>query len=168
MLERRRKGSRFSIIAVAEGAFSIKDKKQREKLKSKKSKGKKQTGSEDESDDKDDENGQASFNIFEESKASIVAKQLQELTGIEARMTSLGHVQRGGIPSAFDRALCTLMGTKAAELLAEGTYNIMVAYRGDYCVPVPLEEVAGKRKTVPLDHPLITAARLVGTCFGDK
>ena len=83
-------------------------------------------------------------------------------------MTSLGHVQRGGVPSAFDRTLCTLMGTKAAELLAEGIYNVMVGYRGDYCVPVPLEQVAGKRKTVPIDHPLIAAARLVGTCLGDK
>lgn len=168
LLERRRKGSRFSIIAVAEGAFSIKDKKQREKLKSKKTKSKKQAESGEITDEKDEENDQSFYNIFEESKASIVAKQLQELTGIEARMTSLGHVQRGGVPSAFDRTLCTLMGTKAGELLADGIYNIMVGYRGDYCVPIPLEEVAGKRKSVPSDHPLITAARLVGTCFGDK
>jgi len=93
---------------------------------------------------------------------------LQELTGIEARVTSLGHVQRGGVPSAFDRTLCTLLGTKAAELLAKGVYNIMVSYKEGLCKPIPLEQVAGKRKTVPLDHQLITSARSVGTCLGDK
>ena len=169
LLERRRKGSRFSIIAIAEGAISINDETQKLKTKSKKTKtkNKKHTESVDTSGDKDEENDQP-YNIFEESKASIIAKHLQELTGIEARVTSLGHVQRGGVPSAFDRTLCTLMGTKAAELLADGTYNIMVSYRGDYCIPVPLEQVAGKRKTVPMDHPLIIAARRVGTCLGDK
>jgi 6-phosphofructokinase 1 len=64
--------------------------------------------------------------------------------------------------------LCTRLGTKAAELLAEGVYNVMVAVRGEQCVPVPLEKVAGKKKTVPLDHPWIAAARLVGTCLGDR
>ncbi len=170
LLQRRRKGSRFSIIAIAEGAISINNESQKSKTKSKKTKikSKKQADSADTIDDKDEENGQSSYNIFEESKASIIAKQLQEITGIEARVTSLGHVQRGGVPSAFDRTLCTLMGTKAAELLADGIYNIMVSYKGDACIPVPLEQVAGKRKTVPMNHPLIISARLVGTCLGDK
>jgi len=83
-------------------------------------------------------------------------------------VTSLGHVQRGGGPSPFDRTLCTRLGTKAVQLLAEGTYNVMVGYRGLECVPVPLEKVAGFRKTVPVDNPMIETARLVGTCMGDR
>jgi 6-phosphofructokinase 1 len=59
------------------------------------------------------------------------------------------------------------MGTKAAELLGEGTFNVMVAYRNGECVPVPLQEVVGRRKLVPADHPLVLCARKVGTCFGD-
>ena len=70
-----------------------------------------------------------------------LARHLQALTGVEARVTSLGHVQRGGVPTAFDRTLSTMMGAKAAELLAEGTYNVMVAYRNGLCVPVPLADV---------------------------
>jgi 6-phosphofructokinase 1 len=100
--------------------------------------------------------------------ASRIARQLQALTGTEARVTSLGHVLRGGTPSAFDRMLCTLLGTRAAELLAGGEHNVMVAYRGETCRPVPLEKVAGRRKEVPPDHPLVRSARLVGTCFGDR
>jgi 6-phosphofructokinase 1 len=87
---------------------------------------------------------------------------------MEARVTTLGHVQRGGIPTSFDRKLCTLLGTKAAELVSKEEFNVMVAYQGDACVPVPLEKVAGFRKTVPSDHPMIESARAVGTCVGDK
>ena len=87
---------------------------------------------------------------------------------MEARVTSLGHVLRGGIPSAFDRMLCTLLGTKAAELMAQGTHGVMVAYRGEVCRPVPLEKVAGNRKEVLPDHPLLRSARRVGTCLGDR
>ena len=97
-----------------------------------------------------------------------IARQLQELTGMEARVTTLGHVQRGGVPSCFDRMLCTLLGTKAAQLLAKSEENVMVAYKGGVCVPVPLEKVAGFRKNVPKDHPMVQSARDVGTCLGDK
>ena len=174
VLARRRKGSRFSIIAIAEGALSIEDVKRAEKASKRKSKKKKSKKSEKETEpngtvvEKRTQGDESVYHIVEEPIASRVARQLQELTGIDARVTSLGHVQRGGVPSAFDRTLCTLMGTKAAELLAEGVYNVMVGYVADTCKPVPLEEVAGKRKTVPLDHPLITSARMVGTCLGDK
>ena len=174
VLARRRKGSRFSIIAIAEGALSIEDVKRAEKASKRKSKKKRSKKSEKEIEpngtvvEKRTQGDESVYHIVEEPIASRVARQLQELTGIDARVTSLGHVQRGGVPSAFDRTLCTLMGTKAAELLAEGVYNVMVGYIADACKPVPLEEVAGKRKTVPLDHPLITSARMVGTCLGDK
>lgn len=166
LLERRRRGSRFSIIALAEGAISLNDANKKAKLQKKKSK--KQNDSADTTEDKNEDTSLSSQNYYQESKANIVARQLHDLSGIEARVTSLGHIQRGGVPSAFDRTLCTLMGTKAAELLAKGIYNVMVSYKSDECVPVPLEQVAGIRKSVPLDHPLIIAAKLVGTCLGNK
>jgi 6-phosphofructokinase 1 len=103
----------------------------------------------------------------QESVASRLARHLQQLTGVEARVTSLGHVQRGGSPTAFDRLLCTRLGTKAGELLAERTYNVLVAVKGTACVPVPLKKVAGIKRTVPVDHPWIGTARLVDTCMGD-
>ncbi len=96
-----------------------------------------------------------------------LAKELEEETGLESRVTILGYVQRGGAPSAVDRLLATRLGTACADLINEGVTGVMVAARGDGTEPVPLEKVAGKRKTVPLDHPWITSARLVGTSLGD-
>ena len=104
---------------------------------------------------------------MQEAVASRLARQIQQLTGVEARVTSLGHVQRGGTPTAFDRLLCTRLGTKAGELLAQQKYNVMVAVKGQTCAPVPLEKVAGIKRTVPIDHPWIRTARLVETCMGD-
>ena len=106
--------------------------------------------------------------LVQESVASRLARQLQQLTGVEARVTSLGHVQRGGTPTPFDRLLCTRLGTKAGELLAERRYNIMVGIKGAECVPVPLKKVAGIKRTVPVDHAWVTTARLVETCLGDE
>ena len=82
-------------------------------------------------------------------------------------MTVLGHLQRGGVPTPFDRILATRLGTHAAELLAEGTYNRMVCLKGIEVTSVPIKKVAGNLKLVPPDHPLIRAARRVGTNFGD-
>ena len=73
----------------------------------------------------------------------------------------------GGTPTDFDRLLCTRLGTKAGELLAEGRTNVMVGVRGTECVPVPLKRVAGIKRTVPPDHPWVNTARLVETCLGD-
>ncbi len=184
LLERRRHGKRFSILALAEGALSRTEaleaeaKKAREKA-TKKGKGEKENGSPAEAEAVDAiradlplkvrqvENEVLAYHVVQEPNASRVARQLQELTGVEARVTSLGHVQRGGSPSAFDRTLCTLLGAKAVDLLAQGQTNVMVAYRHGICVPVPLGEVVGQRKLVPPDHPMLEAARKVGTCFGD-
>lgn len=173
ILERRRKGSRFSIIAVAEGALSVKDAAS-QAASAKQTKKKTKAAEPKEIDPKSavvqkrSEGSEFFYHIVEEPIASRVARQLQELTKIEARVTSLGHVQRGGAPSAFDRTLCTMMGAKASQLLAEGTYNVMVGYSAGKCFAVPLEKVAIGRKTVPMDNPLISSARLLGTCFGDK
>ena len=96
-----------------------------------------------------------------------LAKKLEQLTGLEARVTILGHLQRGGIPSAADRLLATRLGTACADLINEGHYGVMVAARGDGTRAVKLEDVAGKVKTVPPDHPWVESARRVGTNLGD-
>ncbi len=96
-----------------------------------------------------------------------MAKAVSKRLGIETRVTVLGHLQRGGIPTPFDRILATRFGTHAAEMLARGEYNRMVCMKGSEVTSVPLEQVAGKLKLVPADHPLIQAARHVGTNFGD-
>jgi 6-phosphofructokinase 1 len=194
LLERRRHGKRFSIINVAEGALSVRDaeaaarsaKDNKEGAKDKE----RRKGRDDRADKPEAEalpeteavdairadlplkvqrlhDEIMAYHVVQEPMASRLARHLQALTGVEARVTSLGHVQRGGVPSAFDRTLSTILGAKAAELLGEGCYNVMVAYRNGACVPVPLEEVVGQRKLVPPDHYLIHAAREVGTCFGD-
>ncbi|NLI76024.1 MAG: 6-phosphofructokinase [Candidatus Riflebacteria bacterium] len=188
LAERRRTGKRFSIIAVAEGAMTREEakaiadaakaekKETREADRDKKGKGKEKGEGKDrarkERPDREPEPEAplpmaGAVRLVQEPKASRIARELQRLTGTEARVTSLGHVVRGGTPSATDRLLCTRLGTRAAELLAEGTYNVMVAVRGDGCEPVPLQEVAGRRKVIPPDHPWITTARLTETCLGD-
>ena len=177
LFERRRHGKRFSIIAVAEGARSTSeikaDLKEHEKGKKKRQKHSEKQG--EESDGQlpsgtvpmqgtDDE---PHPHLVQEPMASRLARQLQQLTGIEARVTSLGHVQRGGTPTPADRILCTRLGTRTAELLAEGVSGAMVAVKGERCEPVPLERVAGLKKVVPPDHPWLTSARLVETCLGE-
>jgi 6-phosphofructokinase 1 len=76
-------------------------------------------------------------------------------------------VQRGGIPSPVDRVLATRLGTAATDAIARGEIGVMVAARGEGAVTVPLAEVAGRRKTVPLDHPWVVSARALGTNLGD-
>ncbi|MGD9496431.1 MAG: 6-phosphofructokinase [Armatimonadota bacterium] len=139
--ERDRRGKRFSIVAVAEGAEP-------------------RGGFADDDEYQDAGEGH--------HVGTRVARRLEKLTGLEARVTVLGYVQRGGSPTPTDRLLATKLGSAAAQLLAEGTYNVMVASRGEGWKAVPLEKVAGKRRTVPLDHEWVTAARLIGTSFGDQ
>lgn len=184
--ERRRAGKRFSIIAVAEGARSRQEiAAERRALERKGKKGGKGDAApsseevmkelyKDETRDhqplvvKHGRDEVVAYHMVQEPMASRVARQIQELTGTEARVTSLGHVQRGGIPSPFDRMLCTLLGVRAVELAAKGEFDVMVAYRDGRCDPVPLKRVAGFRKLVPPDHPMVRAARAVNTCMGDK
>ena len=96
------------------------------------------------------------------------ARQLESLTGLESRVTILGYVQRGGTPSAADRLLAARLGNAAADLVAAGTFGVMVAATGEGVRAVPLDLVAGRRKTVPTDHDWIETARHVGTCLGDS
>lgn len=167
---RRHSGKRFSIIAVAEGATAIGtpdevDEENQEEKPTKKN-GKK-NGEKNKTDDEQASPLPPQPLMIQESKVSRIVRELQLLTGIEARMTQLGHVQRGGTPTSTDRLLCTRLGATAGELIAAHHYNVMVAIRGDACVPVPLEEVAGHVRTIPTDHPWVDAARLMGTCMGD-
>ena len=150
LMARRHHNKRFSIIAIAEGAISKQEAADGRKKKKPLQK---------------EENGTV---LIEEPVASRLAREIQQAAGIEVRFTSLGHVQRGGTPTATDRLLCTRLGTKAGELLAEGTYNVMVGVKGDECVAVPLADVAGKTKLVPPNHAWLKTAALVDTCLGDQ
>lgn len=160
LLQRQRAGKRFSIVAVAEGI------KSKEEMKPRRGKhGTDARLSQHEQSIRDA--AELGVHYVQEPVASRIARQLQHLTGTEARVTSLGHVLRGGTPTAFDRLLCTRLGTKAGELISARHYGCMVAVKGSHCVPVPLAKVAGVKRTVPLDHPWIETARLVETCLGD-
>lgn len=102
----------------------------------------------------------------EEPLGQRLTRQIQERTGLETRLTSLGHVMRGGTPTAADRILATVLGSEAARLLAEGTKGVMVGIRGGVPAPVDLVQVAGRRRTVPLDHPWIRTLRRLDICLG--
>ena len=96
----------------------------------------------------------------------VLGHALEQHLESEVRTTILGHVQRGGTPTPFDRVLSTRFGTHAAHLVAEGRSGLMVALRGGRLTEIPFEEVAHKVRTVPRDAPLIQAAVDVGTSFG--
>ncbi|MPN03609.1 Pyrophosphate--fructose 6-phosphate 1-phosphotransferase [bioreactor metagenome] len=144
-IERRKKqGRSYSILAVAEGAVAKGDhllsEEERRALKER------------------SEYPTISYRI---------AKELQALTGQQTRVTIPGHYQRGGPPCPYDRVLATRFGTGAAKLIMQKKYGYMVAMQNEEIVPVPLEEAASKTKFLPVEHPLIQAARDVGTGFGD-
>ena len=158
---RSRGGKPFSIVAVAEGAISRQEHAdQLAALESKK--GSKQKGGK-----KGEEDEAQPTEIQYADRTLNLAKNLEQLTGLEARVTILGHLQRGGIPSAADRLLATRLGAAAADLIDKGVYGVMVAAKADNTKPVKLEDVAGKVKTVPPDHYWVESARRVGTNLGD-
>ncbi len=99
--------------------------------------------------------------------AKWVSEQLEDRTGIESRYVVLGHVQRGGTPSAADRVLATQFGDHAMGLLRAGKRNRLVVMQGRELTDIDITEAAGRQRLVPLDHPLIAAARSVYTSFGD-
>ena len=99
--------------------------------------------------------------------AKACGDELARLTGKETRHVVLGHLQRGGAPTAFDRTLATRFGGKAVELVLRGQFGKMVANRPPEVVPVPLGEVVGRMKLVPLDYDLVQTARMMGVSFGD-
>jgi 6-phosphofructokinase 1 len=97
----------------------------------------------------------------------VLGHQIEQITGVETRQVVLGHLQRGGTPTPTDRVLATRLGTKAVELIEKRHFGYMAAVKGNDIIAVGLEEVAKGPRNVPLGHPLIAAARSVGTCFGD-
>jgi len=158
---RRKNGKNFSIVAIAEGAISKTDAKKLNRAHFEK-----ETATQSKQK-KDARNTIKSIESSLSNNTIALAHKLEKLTGLESRVTILGHVQRGGMPSPADRMLATELGSACAKLLAEETYGVMVAIQNDIPTPVPLKDIVGKRKTVPPDHPLITSARMVGTNFGD-
>lgn len=158
---RSRSGKSFSIIAVAEGAMSKSQMAQMGKIE------KQLNDSSDKGERKQLKKMLEDVEIYRTTHSIKLAEKLEELTGIESRVTILGHLQRGGTPSSSDRILATKLGTACADYINQGRYGIMIASRADGVEPVPLEEVAGKLKTVPLDHSWVQSARRVGTCLGD-
>ena len=99
--------------------------------------------------------------------AHYIATSILEQTELETRETILGYIQRGGSPSPMDRILATRYGAHAVELIATGHFGVMVSLRNDDVTSVPLKEVGGKLRTVPLDHPLIEKAVRMGVCVGN-
>lgn len=158
---RTRRGTNFSIVAVAEGARNEVDAAAFELAERRMDEAR--TIAEKEAASAD----VAALDARHAESTLRLAHQLEELTGLESRVTILGYVQRGGAPSSADRLLATRLGIAAAELVKAREFGYMVTVNGDETRPIPLSEVAGKRRTVPLDHPLITAARRLGTCLGD-
>jgi phosphofructokinase-like protein len=98
--------------------------------------------------------------------AHVLREQLQARLDTEVRATVLGHVQRGGTPSAFDRVLATLYGNAAAALVRERRLNRMVALQRGELTSVPLDAVSGRTRCVPLDHALLRCAEQIGICLG--
>jgi 6-phosphofructokinase 1 len=159
---RSKHGTNFSIVAVAEGAISKEDaiefaaaakRKLNAKTKAQRQRAKMEL---------------TVLNARHSGNTLRLSKQLEELTHLEARVTILGYVQRGGTPSAADRLLATRLGTACVDFIQNKVFGVMVAARGDGVKPIPIADVvAGKLKLVPTGHPWIESARHVGTSFGD-
>jgi len=141
--ERDEYGARFSIVVVAEGATPVGGK----------------------------------VSLIAEGTAAIaerlggmgarVAAELEALTGKETRNVVLGHLQRGGAPTSFDRVLATRFGARAVELVLAGEFGSMVAFHPPDIVGVPLEKVVGRTRKVPVDFDVVRTARAIGISLGD-
>jgi 6-phosphofructokinase 1 len=158
---RRKRGTNFSIVAVAEGAISKEDLPKLEAAVRRRKEAK----------TKSEKNAARTelirLDTAHRGNTMRLARQLEELTRLEARVTILGYVQRGGTPSAGDRLLATRLGTACVEMIQNQVFGVMVAARGGEVAAVPIDEVAGRLKTVPEDHAWVKTARSVGTCLGD-
>ena len=142
--DRDKKGCRFTIIAVAEGAISREDAALTKKDYKKK------------------------MEKYPFPSVSYeVAAQIQEKTGREVRVTVPGHMQRGGSPCPYDRVFASRLGSEAGKLILDNQYGFMVGYKHREIVRVPLEDVAGKLKSVDPEATIVQEAKLLGICFGD-
>jgi ATP-dependent phosphofructokinase / diphosphate-dependent phosphofructokinase len=161
VMQRNRAGKRFSIIAVSEGALSLENAAFFEATRQ--ANIRMRTGEERERIAAQIEQIQNR----RKDNVPMLASRLEQVTGLETRTTILGYLLRGGIPSTADRILSTQFGTFCVSLIDEGKFGVMVGMRHGRIEPIPLEEVAGKHKLIPLDHPWIESARRVGTNLGE-
>ena len=142
--ERHDGGSRFTILAVAEGAISKKDAELSKKEYKKK--------------------------LAKRPHPSVsyeIAEELGRRCGLEVRVTVPGHTQRGGSPCSYDRVFASRLGSEAGKLILKGEYGFMVGYKNREIVKVPLEDVAGKLKMVDPGASIVKEAKLLGISFGD-
>ncbi len=142
--KRREKGRHFSIIVIAEGAKPL--------------------------------GGEVAVKRVVKDSAEqvrlggisfILGDQLEKMIELEARSVVMGHLQRGGTPTPFDRVLATRLGSKAVDLILEKRYGKMVSVQGNHLEDFPLDQVATGPRLVPADHELVKAGREIGTCFGN-
>ena len=162
ILQRSRGGKHFSIVALSEGARSAEQARQISQLREK------IAGETDKKSRKKLKNKLRSIRMEHGSITHELSRQLEELTGLESRVTTLGHVQRGGTPSSADRLLATQLGTTCVDYIHEGIFGVMVAARNGGVAPVPLKDIVGKRKLVPPDHHWVNSARALDICLGDQ
>ena len=154
-------GKNFAIVVVSEGAFP-------------------KDGEISVANERD--GGEGVINIQLGGAGEKVARELEKLTGLTARCTVLGYMQRGGTPTAYDRVLSTKYGAKAMELALEGKFNVLTVLRNGKLDCVSLEDVVGNNKEigavqggtaesnvriVTMDHDLVKTARDIGICLGD-
>ncbi len=159
--DRVKKGKRFSVVVVAEGAAPKDGTITIEGTR---------------------DNGTGVDNTKLGGVGQRVAKELENLTGLEARNTTLGYMQRGGTPTAYDRVLSTKYGSKAMELALEGKFGTLAVIKNGKLDSVSLEDVVGQNKEigavsgntaesnirkVTMDHDLVRTARNIGICLGD-
>ncbi len=162
LVRRAKKGKEFCIVPVAEGAISDSDSKLYKELKDRRS------ASEDPEERSRLKREMKRFMPGNPSRILDLADTLAEMTGLETRVTVLGHLQRGGPPSSADRLLAIRCGTACAELALQARVGLMAALRGNEIVPVPIAEGAAGRKMVQPDDPWLVAAREMGISFGEK
>ncbi len=140
---RRRRGKKSSIVVIAEGAHPKGGKMVVDRI-----------------------NPMSTERIRLGGISRQLAHHLEAQSGIENRSIILGHLVRGGTPTAFDRNLATLFGVRAMDLILKGKFGRMVALKNGQLASVPLSEVGGKTRKVPTNHELIKAARSIGVSFG--
>lgn len=161
ILTRYQEGKNFSIVAVAEGAMSTVQSKKVDQLVKAKEKARSRE------DKKSASEKLITFHTEHISHTVTLTRTLEQLTGLESRLTILGHVQRGGTPSAADRILATRLGTECAKAIHEHDFGVMIAAKGQGTERIKLEKVAGKKNLVPMDHQWVETSRLLGVCLGD-
>jgi 6-phosphofructokinase 1 len=143
-VERSRRGKRFTLIAVSEGALPRGGQQVIDRIVH----------------DSPDQ-------IRLGGVSTVLAEQISEKTHLETRATILGHVQRGGTPVSADRVLAMQFGHKAIQMVAMYEWNHVAVMQHGETTMVPIETVANQQRLVPVEHPLIAMARSVDTCLGD-